>query len=302
MPNKLVLTLQPPLAGMVRSTAYQTRPPFSSYDSLNFWVVDAKTGRMVVATRPSLSTLTAPAGAVSLLSNVSGVRSSHPFRSFVAGIAGILYYWDGTQLVAATGAEAASIDTGRNVSAAALIDKVYITRDGQKPIVFDYTDGTAVEMVDTPGSVPTDTRIAATWNGHLVLAGDQAFPQVLYMSRGGVPTDWDFSVGPEDRFGAFFSDTDFNGVLSGPITAVMPQNSNTLLIGTTSGTLAMRGHPRQGGGFEPVGDAYPLGQGAWVKLPGDRILMLTLNGIMALDPTPGAVLVPVSRDKIPDEL
>lgn len=302
MPSKIQLTLQPPLAGMVRSTAYQTQPPFSSYDSLNFWVVDAKTGRLVIATRPSLSTLTAPAGAVSLLSNVSGVRSNHPFRSFVTAIAGTLYYWDGTQLVAASGAQAAAIDTGRNVSAAALIDKVYITEAGGKPIVFDYTDGTAVTMVETAGTVPTNTRIAATWNGHLVLAGRQEQPHILYMSRGGVPLDWDFSVGPEDRFGAFFSDTDFEGVLSGPITALMPQNSDVLLVATVSGTMAMRGHPRQGGGFEPIGSAYPLGQGAWVKLPGDKILMLTLQGVMALDPIPGAVMVPVSRGKIPDEL
>lgn len=307
MPKIITLTLQPPLAGMVRSTTYQTQPPFSSFDSLNFWVIDAKTGRLVVATRPSLSPLTAPAGAVSLLSNVSGVRANHPFRSFVTGIAGTLYYWDGTQLVAAGGAQAASIDIDRNVSAAPLIDKVYITKESALPIVFDYTDGTAVELQGTApvGSEidpPTNVRIAVEWNGHLCLAGRQEQPQILYMSRGGVPTDWDFSVGPEDRFGAFFSDTDFNGVLSGPITALMPQNSATLLVATTSGTLAMVGHPRQGGGFEPIGTAYPLGQGAWVKVPGDKIYMLTLQGVMSLDPIPGAVMVPVSRGRIPDEL
>ncbi len=303
MPNRIQLTLQPPLAGMVRSTAYQTQPPFSSFDSLNFWVVDAKTGRLVVATRPSLSTLTAPAGAVSLLSTVSGVSSGNPFLSFVAAFDGTLYYWDGTQLTVATGTKATSIDTGRNVSAAALIDKVYITEAGGKPIVFDYTDPTNTEeMADTPGSVPTNTRIAVAWSGELVLAGKQESPPILYMSRVGVPTDWDFSVGPEDRFGAFFSDTVDDGKLSGPITALMPQNGQVLLVGTLSGTLALRGHPRQGGGFEPVGDAYPLGQGAWVKLPDGRILMLTPEGIMSLDPTPGAVLTPVSRGKIPDEL
>ena len=304
MPNKIVLTLQPPLGGMVRSTAYQMQPPFSSFDSFNFWVVDAKTGRLVVATRPSLSTLTAPAGAVSLLSLASGVRAAHPFLSFVAAFDGSLYYWDGTQLVLAGGAQNNSIDTGRNVSAAALIDKVYIPTDGQKPIVFDYTTGAAAFMVDTPGSVPTDTRIAVAWNGALVLAGDQAVgkPQILYMSRVGVPTDWDFSVGLADRFGAFFSDTTHDGQLSGPITALMPQNNGVLLVGTLSGTLALRGHPRQSGGFEPVGSSYPLGQGAWCKLPGDRLLMLTPNGVMAIDPIPGAVLTQVSRDKIPDEL
>ena len=303
MPSKITLTLQPPLGGMVRSTSFQVQPPFSSFDSLNFWVVDAKTGRLVVATRPSLSTLTAPTGAVSLLSNVSGVSSGNPFLSFVAAFDGTLYYWDGTQLTVATGTKATSIDTGRNVSAAALIDKVYITEAGGKPIVFDYTDPTNTEeMADTPGSVPTNTRIAVAWSGALVLAGKQESPHILYMSRVGVPTDWDFSVGPEDRFGAFFSDTVDDGKLSGPITALMPQNGQVLLVGTLSGTLALRGHPRQGGGFEPVGDAYPLGQGAWVKLPDGRILMLTPEGIMSLDPTPGAVLTPVSRGKIPDEL
>ncbi len=303
MARTIQLTLQAPLAGMIRSTSYQTDPPFSSFDSLNYWVVDAKTGRMVVATRPGLETLTSPTGEVSLLSNVSGVNSGGgPFRSFIAGIGTALYYWDGTQLVAATGAQANSMDTGRNVSVTALVNNAFITKDGEKPIVFNYADGTAVTLVESAGTLPVDMRIAATWNGHLCLAGRLDKPHVLYMSRGGVPLDWDFSVGPADEFGAFFSDTDFEGVLSGPITAIMPQNSQTLLIGTTSGTLAMRGHPRQGGGFHPIGDSYPLGHGAWVKLPGDIILMLTLNGIMALSPEPGAVMVPVSREKIPEQL
>lgn len=57
MPSRWI-ELQPPLSGIVRSTAYQSQAPYSSYDLLNFWSRDAKQGRTRMATRPGLALIT----------------------------------------------------------------------------------------------------------------------------------------------------------------------------------------------------------------------------------------------------
>jgi len=298
MPQKRILTVQAPYGGISRRQSYQTQPPFSSYDSLNFWPVDVKTGRVTSATRPGLTQFGSLATTVNMLSPVSGIRAAHPAKSFCAAYAGTIYYWNGTTMAAATGAQAASVDTGSYVSAAPLVNELVICDGTLAPIVFDYTDGTAITLVASAGVVPVAATIAASWQGALWLVIDG----VLYASRVGDITDWDYSVALTDLYGAFYTDGDYKGVLAGPITSVMPQGSDVMMVSTVSGTLAMRGHPRQGGVFEPVGSSYALGQGAWCLLPDDTLLMLTPIGLMSLASSPGAVMAPVSRDKIPDEL
>jgi hypothetical protein len=233
-----------------------------------------------------------------MISIVNGIRSGYPAKSFAAAYEGQIYYWNGTTMVTATGAQAAAVDTGGYVSAAPIVNQLVICDSTLAPIAFDYTTGAAATIVASAGVVPVGAQIAVNWQGALWLVIDS----VLYASRVGDITDWDYSVALTDLYGAFYTDGDYAGVLAGPITAVMPQASDVMMVSTVSGTLAMRGHPRQGGVFMPVGSSYALGQGAWCLTPDSTILMLTPIGLMSLAPNPGAVMAPVSREKIPDEL
>lgn len=298
MAKNVVLTVQSPTGGINRRASYQTQAPFTAYDAQNFWPVDAKTGRITSATRPALTLFGTVQTECNMLSNVAGIRAAHPAKSFVAALAGQIYYWNGSTMVTATGAQAASVNTGKFVSAAPIVDELVICDDTLAPILFDYKDGTAATLVATAGTVPVAATMAANWQGAAWLAVDQ----ILYASRVGDVHDWDNSVALSDLFGAFFTDGDYKGVIAGPITALMPQNSDVMLVGTVSGTMAMRGHPRQGGVFEPVGNQYPLGQGAWCQIPDGTILMLTPTGLMSLPATPNAIMAPISRERIPDEL
>lgn len=297
MANK-ILTVQAPMGGISRRSAYQTQPPFTSYDSLNFWPLDVKTGRVTSATRPPLKLFGSLETQVNMLAKTGGIRASHPAKSFAAAYVGTIYYWNGTTMVAASGAQAAAVDTGNYVSATTVVDQLVICDATVAPIAFDYTTGAAATIVASVGTVPVAATIATTWQGALWLVVDN----ILYASRVGDITDWDTSVALDDLFGSFYTDGEYKGIIAGPITAVMPQTSDVQLVSTISGTLAMRGHPRQGGVFEPIGSQYILGQGAWTQIPDGTIVMMTPMGLMTLAPSPGAVMAPLSRERIPDAL
>lgn len=296
-----VLTIQPPVGGISRQSTYQTQPPFNSFDSENYWPIDVKTGRLTTAIRPALKLFGSRIEEVAMVSPVSGTHATLPAKSFAASFNGTLFYWDGTTMVQASGSKATSIDTGGYVSAAAIENQLVIVASGANdPLVFDYAGSQDVEVIveSTSGTMPQGASIAVNWKGALWLAKDN----ILYASRVGDITDWDFTVLLDDEFGAFFTDGDFKGTIAGPITAVMPQVSDVMMVSTVSGTLAMRGHPRQGGTFEAVGTSYALGQGAWCLTPDNTLVMLTPLGLMALPPEPGAVFTPISDAKIPNEL
>ena len=136
MPNR-ILTVQAPFGGISRRSSYQTQPPFSSYDSLNYWPVDVKTGRITTAVRPPLNLFGSLETQVNMLSIVNGIRASWPAKSFAAAYNGKLYAWNGTTLVAATGAQAESIDTGQYVSAAPVDTELAFATSAAAPMFFD---------------------------------------------------------------------------------------------------------------------------------------------------------------------
>jgi hypothetical protein len=303
MPNRSHLIVKPPIGGMVKTTAYQSQPPFSSYSSMNMWPIDVLTGRAIMATRPPLETIPSPTGPCTLLTRVNGFATGKPYQSFIGAFNSDVYWWNGTGFTAATGSQASSIPTTRAVYAKVYLEEVFIGQTSSKPLVFNYDAGTVETMVETAGTAPSDCRIVETWKGALWLAGQLATPHILYGSRVGDPRDWDSSVPLEDTGGAFATTGDNAGLLNGPITAVMPHTSDVMIVSTIEGLVAMRGHPRDGGIFNPIeGSQYVLGQGAWCKGPGDVLYMLTPLGIMSLEPGSSAVPTPVSKKKIPEEL
>lgn len=299
----LKLTVQPPIGGTVRSTSEQTQPPFTSHNSVNFWPIDVMTGRAVPATRPGLTSAPTPGGTVNLLARVNGSVAMKPFQSMIANINGQIYWWDDDVWVIATGATSNDVVTTRAVFAQAFLQQVFICNDTTKPLVFDYTTGATAVLVETAGMAPSDVRIAAVWQGALWLAGEIANPHILYGSRTGDAYDWDYSVPLDDTGGAFATTGENEGLLTGPITALIPQTSDTMIVSTIEGLIAMRAHPRRGGIFDPFGPAkYVLGQGAWCKGPDGTIYMITNAGFETLSPEVGAVPVLISDKLLPDEL
>jgi len=297
------LFVQPPLAGISRKFGFQAQPPFSAYDSVNFWPVDAVTGRKVLATRPPLVALTdtLDGSTVNCLERVNGDASQSPQETIVAAAGGTLYYWDGEDWTEVEGdGTPAAIDTGRPVYAAAYLKKVFFALEDTRPAVFDYDDLSLEIATASAGTMPTDCRLVMTWAGCLWLAGNEANPHVFSCSATGDPLDWDSS--DESEGGAFTSTGDNEGLINQPLTAMFPLSSDKACFAGRESLWVMLRHPRRGGVLENISNIVGiLGQGAWCKDDRDVVYFLGKNGLYTLDPRTLAV-APVSKEKIPDEL
>lgn len=311
MPRTIVI--QPPVGGVVRSVAFQSQPPFSSYKSVNFWP-KYESGRVATSTRPPLKaadfTSNENLDPINMLTPISGSATisgqAQPAQAFVVARSsdGQLFVYDNNNsFTVVGGSQASNIDTNRIVFAQPLLHKTYIMQATTVPIVHDWSANTAELLVASAGSIPTDCRMAAAWQGALWIAGQLANRHIVYGSAASDPTDWDFAVGIEDEGGAFAFTGDDEGLMRGPVTALIAHTADTMIVSTVEGLSMLRGHPRAGGVLEHSSSrAYVLGQGAWAKTPGDRLVFMSQFGLMELGPEAGAVPTLLSKNKIPDEL
>jgi hypothetical protein len=292
------ITIKAPVGGISKQLAFQDQPPFSSYSSVNYWPVDVRTGRATSAVRPPIVPFGTQTGLVTALNRVSGIAPGKPNQSFAAAFDGQLFWWNGSVMESATGSEFDQVDTDRYVSSTPIVNQLVLASSDGAPLVFDYPAGTLERITASEGVVPEDVSIVAQWQGALWVVNET----VISASRVGDITDWDFSAVVDDLFGAFFTDLEYEGMLAGPITALIPFTTDVMLVSTTAGTVAFRGHPRQGGIVDRVSGAYVLGQGAWTTTPTGEIFALTQHGLMAVQSPQNPVFTPISKERIPDEL
>lgn len=297
-----ILTIQPPLAGISQRTGFQNPPDFSAYDSTNFWPIDVDTGRLITSVRPAQAEVSSPGSTCNLLSPINGFATGKPTQSIVSAAAGTLFYRGEFAWFSASGAQAAAVDTGRAVYAQPFLQHSYIFVEDNPPIDFDYVTGLAKYGVATAGAFPEDCRFGMAWQGALWMAGSAEYPHILFGSRTGDAYDYEYIVDPQDEGGAWTSAGENEGLLNGPLTALIPHTTDSAIISTVEGLVALRGHPRRGGEQELVSSEYVLGQGAWCKLPGDVLFFMSPSGFMTLGPRAGEIATPLSDDKVPDEL
>lgn len=297
-----ILNIKAPVAGMSRQTGFQSQPPFTTFRSINMWPKDVISGRQVSATRPPLVLYTSPGSAgtpVNLLANVNGDATQTPQFSMVSARNGTLYWWNGTSWTSVT--SGVTVTTGRPVSAHAFLKRVVIMNN-TTPLVFNYADLTMVNYVASVGTIPSDCRIVTAAFGGVWIAGERAQPHVFSGSRTGSIFDWDFSVAGSDLGGAYTSSGEDEGFILEPITAMIPLNSDTLIIACVDEMWALRGHPRRGGILEKLPDKIGvLGFTAWTKGPDGEVYFLSRLGVGVLDAA-GTRPTLLSKKVIPAEL
>ncbi len=301
--------IDPPLGGESRKFGFQKQPQYTTVYSQNFWPVNAEDGRRVSATRPPLEPYgNFPSLNCNLLCPVNGDGSQTPQVTFVTAADGHLYRWNGTGFTQIdTDYSPPLVTSNRPVYATPFLQKVIIANTGA-PLVYDHAGQDVpaqrlTYLTASAGTVPQDCRIVTTWQGAVWFAGAIETPHILYASRTGDHTDFNYTALPEDEGGAFATIGDNEGLLGEPITALIPQTADTMIVGCIGSIYALRGHPRRGGSMEVLSSTIGiLGQGAWAKGPDDTVYMMTKVGMVTLSPQAGAVPTEISRTKIPDEL
>lgn len=309
-PKKGVIHVDPPLGGTVRKMGFQKQEPFSTIDSTNMWPLNSIDNRLALATRPPLERYLEVDDNINLLCRVSGDGNQDPQQTFVYASEGDLYVWTGTGFdqvdTAFAPATVPAVTTGRAVYATPFLEKVVIANSGT-PLVYDHDADLLTNRITyltaTAGTVPVDCRIVVTWQGAVWFAGAPDAPHILYASRTGDITDYDYFALPEDEGGAFATIDDNEGLIGEPITALMPQTTDTMVVGCLDSMWAIKGHPRRGGSVESISTKIgPLGQGAWAKAPDNTLFVLTKVGIVTIAPQDGSIPALISKEKIPNEL
>lgn len=289
-----MLRVKNPEGGVVSRTAFQSQAPYTCYDALNFWPVDAKTGRRRMATRPGFGSLTSPASQINMLAELTLAPSNTQKRQPMLGTGGTLYRWTGA---AWSAVGASNVDTGRNVEAVSINQKLYILNETLAYKVYNYSGHSVGTWTATTGTIPDDCLIGCEWDGRIVLTGDPDSPHVLSMSRQDDPDDWDFAAAEDDTAGAFQIS------INEPITALVPHNRDCLLIGLRYGWQVLRGNPRQGGTREiiptPVG---PINSTAHCRSADGYLYFLSRDGLYRMPPGCGDPAQSVSRERIPESL
>lgn len=205
-------------------------------------------------------------------------------NNLVAACNGNIYIGDPTSMLLAS--NGAGVVDGTVTPGIAYADGFAYFVDGTNIVKLDLPNKSVVAYTATAGSAPVGCTIACVYRDRLILAAPQATPQNFFCSRVGVATDWDYSQ--VDPAAAFAGNASTAGHIGEPITALMPFNDDTLLIGGDHNLWILRGDPMDGGSIDLVSDAIGMmGPNAWTKSPDGTVYFLGTGGLFKMAPFGG---------------
>lgn len=157
---------------------------------------------------------------------------------------------------------------------------------------------TNVTAVATSGTAPTGYTLGCVYRDRLILSGSD---HIVYMSRQGDFTDWNYGGDVEDAGRAFAFQCSESTEIGDTVTALIPHRDRFLLAATSKGIWAMSGDPTDDGSLKWVSrDVGVVAENAWCKV-GDEIFFLSHDGLYKVNPD-GSGLENVTGDKLPSEL
>lgn len=183
----------------------------------------------------------------------------------------------------ATGQTVAPLTPGILPGVAGIFEEAYFV-DGTHIAQLDIPTAAMVAYAATAGSAPTGTTMACNWRGRLVLAGDPSNPQNFYMSRGGVPTDWDYSQ--TDPLTAVVGNASTYGQIGEPITSLIPFSDDTMILGCSHSVWMFQGDPADGGTLINISDNMGIvGPRSWCKDTTGNMYFIGTGGLFKLPST-----------------
>lgn len=196
---------------------------------------------------------------------------------------------------------ATKIVLGETASAASPVT-FYVARG---PKIYDPVAGTLELWTATTGKgqVPTGCRYIGLFRDRLVLSGQVDDPHAWYACRSGDPEDWDYGASDTDYDRAVAGTNTTAGKVGQPVTAVIPFSDDYMLFGCTHASWKVDGDPAYDGFIRNISQKEgPYNGKAWTWLSDGHGLLLTRNGLHAVEPGVRGAPVSVSREKLPQEL
>jgi hypothetical protein len=163
----------------------------------------------------------------------------------------------------------------------------------------DPKTGAVTALTKSAGTIPTGATLGAIYRDRLFLAGAD---NAVYCSAMGDYTNWDTSVDSSNTTRALPPFQLSGAAEVGDVpTALVPYADSHLLAATARGLWIIRGDPGAGGALDNIsrhiGIIVPR---AWCKVE-RQIVFLAEDGLYHISGD-GSDLLPLSREKIPEEL
>ena len=156
----------------------------------------------------------------------------------------------------------------------------------------------SITAVASDGTAPTDYTLGCVYRDRLVLGGAD---HIVYMSRQGDWTDWDYGADVEDAQRAFLFQCSEAAEIGDTVTAIVPHRDMAMFASTKKGLWVMNGDPVDGGSLRWVSrDVGILTNTAWCKA-GDTLYFLSHDGLYSVN-ADGSGLKCLSGDSLPSEL
>jgi hypothetical protein len=321
--EKKVVNIQPPMGGLYKRQGYQQHPPFTTPDCSNVRPDNSLEGRERIGARPGVVDHGAgeswSEGNVRLISQVRYIETSSGawVTKLVVVVGQQVWYKTGNETAQWTKVVTADhnpISAGvDSVTSAEMHQKLYIADgDTNYPIkVFDpqtsrvdeVRTGGTVEWTDKSAAVdpPTKCNIIVRYHDRLLVCEDSGNPNLWYMSRSGVPLD--FNYDDTDALAAIYAQNTSMGQLGEPIRAAAPHGDQCVIFFCDSSVWSLRSDPGFGGRLDNL--SHQIGcvsRNAWCRSSEGWLFWLSQEGVCAMQPGCGDTPISISRERIPDDL
>lgn len=297
------ISIEFPLGGLDRSTAYQWQKPYTSPLALNVFPVDPATNRQRGGVRPVLKELSPTTYAPHFWAPVSYIDSGLKEGFLLCNSYGVVRSLNGT-----TYSDVITTPPGTGFSSCTYYNgMVYMARYGGAARQATPTGGSEAVLSNAGGSpAPAPERCGMVWvhQDRLAFAGDSDYPHTIYMSAVGDATNWDYAdvtIG-----GAWTNTGSEGGILGHSVNAAINHNQNVSLVGSYRSIYAVVGNPRVGGTRRVSDTIGPVSHTSWCKgldeSGQNHTYMMTYDGLYVIPSGDYTAPQRVSRRKIPNEL
>ena len=308
-----VLSLQFPVGGLWKRAGYRAHPPFYSPDCLNVRPDDPLESRDRGGSRGGSAKFSATqlggAGTreIRLIYELRYDSGNGYLKILLAAADnGVLYmYSPGGGTWSAIATANVTLASGRQLQAADILGYLYISSDTNGNIaVYDPATDTLDTIGNTHtvvGTAPTNCHGLARYRQRLLLAVDQANPHRWYISRQGVP--YDFEYGQVDAQTAVAGHLSDSGTIEEPVIAMIPHGDDCCLFGCSSSIWTMRSDPAYGGSIDNISREVGLSDRlSWCHDADKQLWFLSHDGVYWMPPGCGDFPISVSREVMPEEL
>lgn len=210
----------------------------------------------------------------------------------LAVCAGFVRRFTSTSMVTVTGGDpnvpGGGLDPDAQYVDVAICQGQAFFTDGKNTKYYDPKTDTLADYKSTSsGVIPRRCKLIAGWNDRVVLARQADAGHLWFMSKQGKPFDWDLYPFTFTSATAIAGNDSRANVSPDAITALIPYDNDTMIVGMDGSIHMMTGDPADGGQFDLISDEIGIAFGqAYAKDPEGNVYFYgSRGGVYVMGPS-----------------